>query len=104
MANLAISGLTKNYGTVEVIHGIDLQINDGEFVSLIGESGCGKSTLLRMIAGLEDITDGTIALNDRVINDVEPKDRDMAMVFQNYALYPHLTVAENMGFSLRLRN
>jgi multiple sugar transport system ATP-binding protein len=104
MANLAIFGLKKNYGPVEVIHGIDLQINDGEFVSLIGESGCGKSTLLRMIAGLEDITDGTIALNDRVINDVEPKDRDMAMVFQNYALYPHLTVAENMGFSLRLRN
>jgi multiple sugar transport system ATP-binding protein len=104
MANLAISGLKKNYGPVEVIHGIDLRINDGEFVSFIGESGCGKSTLLRMIAGLEDISDGLIALNDRIINDVEPKDRDMAMVFQNYALYPHLTVAENMGFSLRLRN
>lgn len=104
MANLAISGLKKNYGPVEVLHGLDLTINDGEFVSLIGESGCGKSTLLRMIAGLEDITNGTIALNGSVINDVEPKDRDMAMVFQNYALYPHLTVADNMGFSLRLRN
>jgi multiple sugar transport system ATP-binding protein len=104
MANLTISGLKKNYGTVEVIHGLDLAIEDGEFVSLIGESGCGKSTLLRMIAGLEDISGGTISVNDRVINDVEPKNRDMAMVFQNYALYPHLTVAENMGFSLKLRN
>ena len=104
MANLAISGLRKNYGTVEVIHGLDLTIEDGEFISLIGESGCGKSTLLRMIAGLEDISAGTISVNDRVINDVEPKNRDMAMVFQNYALYPHLTVAENMGFSLKLRN
>ncbi|MDL2398181.1 ABC transporter ATP-binding protein [Rhizobium mayense] len=104
MANLAITGLKKKYGNVEVIHGLDLRIEDGEFVSLIGESGCGKSTLLRMVAGLEDITDGTIALNGSVINEVEPKDRDMAMVFQNYALYPHLSVAENMGFSLRLRN
>ncbi len=104
MANLAISDLRKNYGTVEVIHGLDLDIEDGEFISLIGESGCGKSTLLRMIAGLEDISGGTISLNGRVINDVEPKNRDMAMVFQNYALYPHLTVAENMGFSLKLRN
>jgi multiple sugar transport system ATP-binding protein len=104
MANLAISGLKKNYGTVEVIHGLDLTIEDGEFVSLIGESGCGKSTLLRMIAGLEDISGGTITVNGRIINDVEPKNRDMAMVFQNYALYPHLTVAENMGFSLKLRN
>jgi len=104
MANLTISQLKKNYGNVEVLHGLDLTVNDGEFVSLIGESGCGKSTLLRMIAGLEEITDGTIAVDGRVINDVAPKDRDMAMVFQNYALYPHLTVAENMGFSLRLRN
>jgi multiple sugar transport system ATP-binding protein len=104
MANLAISGLRKNYGTVEVIHGLDLTIEDGEFISLIGESGCGKSTLLRMIAGLEDISAGTISVNGRVINDVEPKNRDMAMVFQNYALYPHLTVAENMGFSLKLRD
>lgn len=104
MANLTISQLKKNYGSVEVLHGLDLTVRDGEFVSLIGESGCGKSTLLRMIAGLEEITDGTIAVDDRVINDVAPKDRDMAMVFQNYALYPHLTVAENMGFSLRLRN
>jgi multiple sugar transport system ATP-binding protein len=104
MANLTISQLKKNYGNVEVLHGLDLTIHDGEFVSLIGESGCGKSTLLRMIAGLEEITDGTIAVDDRVINNVAPKDRDMAMVFQNYALYPHLTVAENMGFSLKLRN
>ncbi|PKR55005.1 ABC transporter ATP-binding protein [Thalassospira marina] len=104
MANLTISNLKKNYGNVEVLHGLDLTINDGEFVSLIGESGCGKSTLLRMIAGLEEITDGTVAVDGRVINDVAPKDRDMAMVFQNYALYPHLTVAENMGFSLKLRN
>ncbi|RWX81030.1 sn-glycerol-3-phosphate ABC transporter ATP-binding protein UgpC [Neorhizobium lilium] len=104
MANLTISGLKKNYGIVDVIHGLDLSVQDGEFVSLIGESGCGKSTLLRMIAGLEDISGGTISLNGRVINDVEPKNRDMAMVFQNYALYPHLTVAENMGFSLKLRN
>lgn len=103
MAKLEISQLRKSYGRMEVIHGVDLTVNDGEFVSLIGSSGCGKSTLLRMIAGLEDVTSGTIALNGRVINDVEPKDRDIAMVFQNYALYPHLTVAENMAFSLRLR-
>ncbi|MBL1418996.1 MAG: sn-glycerol-3-phosphate ABC transporter ATP-binding protein UgpC [Alphaproteobacteria bacterium] len=103
MAKLEISNLTKNYGKVEVIKGVDLTVEDGEFVSLIGSSGCGKSTLLRMIAGLEDITSGSISIDGRVINDVEPKDRDIAMVFQNYALYPHLTVAENMGFSLHLR-
>jgi multiple sugar transport system ATP-binding protein len=104
MANVEISELRKSYGHVPVIHGVDLSIRDGEFVSLIGASGCGKSTLLRMIAGLESITSGAIALNGRVINDVAPKNRDIAMVFQNYALYPHLTVAENMGFSLHLRN
>jgi multiple sugar transport system ATP-binding protein len=103
MANVDISQLRKSYGHEEVIHGVDLSIGDGEFVSLIGASGCGKSTLLRMVAGLESITSGTISLNDRIINDVAPKNRDIAMVFQNYALYPHLTVAQNMGFSLQLR-
>ncbi|NDW06438.1 ABC transporter ATP-binding protein [Jiella pacifica] len=104
MATVEISRLKKAYGKVEVIHDVDLSIAEGEFVSLIGASGCGKSTLLRMIAGLEPITGGEISLDGRVINAVAPKDRDIAMVFQNYALYPHLTVAENMGFSLRLRN
>ncbi|MCY4259133.1 MAG: ATP-binding cassette domain-containing protein, partial [Rhodobacteraceae bacterium] len=85
-----------------VIHGIDVEIRSGEFAVLVGPSGCGKSTLLRMLAGLEDITDGEIAIGGHVVNDVRPKDRDIAMVFQNYALYPHMTVAENMGFSLRL--
>jgi multiple sugar transport system ATP-binding protein len=103
MANVDIAQLRKSYGHEEVIHGVDLSIKDGEFVSLIGASGCGKSTLLRMVAGLESISAGTISLNGRVINDVAPKNRDIAMVFQNYALYPHLTVAENMGFSLHLR-
>ncbi len=104
MATVEIAELRKSYGHEEVIHGVDLSIGDGEFVSLIGASGCGKSTLLRMVAGLECVTSGTISLNGRVINDVAPKNRDIAMVFQNYALYPHLTVAENMGFSLKLRN
>jgi multiple sugar transport system ATP-binding protein len=103
MATLKLEALRKRYGVVDVIHGVDLEIADGEFVSLIGASGCGKSTLLRMMAGLEEITEGRLLLNGKVINDVQPKDRDIAMVFQNYALYPHLTVAENMGFSLRLR-
>ncbi len=104
MANISIANVSKSYGKVAVIHGIDLEIGDGEFVVLVGQSGCGKSTLLRMIAGLEDITSGTISIDGKVINNVAPKDRDIAMVFQNYALYPHMTVAENMGFSLRLRN
>jgi len=104
MANVDISQLRKSYGHEEVIHGVDLSIKDGEFVSLIGASGCGKSTLLRMVAGLESISSGTISLNGQVINEVAPKNRDIAMVFQNYALYPHLTVADNMGFSLKLRN
>ncbi|MBU1314612.1 MAG: sn-glycerol-3-phosphate ABC transporter ATP-binding protein UgpC [Alphaproteobacteria bacterium] len=103
MTTLAISNLTKAYGDIVVLHGISVTINDGEFVSLIGSSGCGKSTLLRTIAGLESITSGSISMNDRIINTLPPKDRDIAMVFQNYALYPHLTVAENMGFSLKLR-
>ena len=103
MPTLDISNLTKAYGDNVVLHGISVTIADGEFVSLIGSSGCGKSTLLRTIAGLESITDGTISMDGRIINTLPPKDRDIAMVFQNYALYPHLTVAENMGFSLKLR-
>jgi multiple sugar transport system ATP-binding protein len=103
MADVEIINLRKRYGAVEVLHGIDLKINDGEFVSLVGGSGCGKSTLLRIIAGLESLTDGSIRLGGRVMDDVAPKDRDVAMVFQNYALYPHMTVADNMGFSLHLR-
>ena len=103
MPKLEISDLTKAYGGIEVLKGISATIDDGEFVSLIGSSGCGKSTLLRTIAGLESVTSGSISMDGRVINNLPPKDRDMAMVFQNYALYPHLTVAENMGFSLKLR-
>jgi multiple sugar transport system ATP-binding protein len=93
----------KSFGGFEVLHGVSVPIEDGEFVVLVGPSGCGKSTLLRMLAGLEKITSGTISIGDRVVNDVQPKERDIAMVFQNYALYPHMTVAQNMGFSLKLR-
>ena len=103
MAQVAIRDLTKSYGTTQVLHGISFDVADGEFVALVGPSGCGKSTLLRMIAGLEDITDGTVAIGNRVVNEVEPKARDIAMVFQNYALYPHMSVRDNMGFSLKLR-
>jgi len=103
MAQVLIRDVTKAYGTTQVLHGISFDVADGEFVALVGPSGCGKSTLLRMIAGLEDITGGTIAIGDRVVNAVEPKERDIAMVFQNYALYPHMTVRQNMGFSLHLR-
>jgi multiple sugar transport system ATP-binding protein len=102
MAGLAVRDLYKSYGTTEVIHGVNVEIGDGDFVVLVGPSGCGKSTLLRMIAGLEPITRGEIRLGGRVINGVPPKARDMAMVFQNYALYPNMTVFENMGFSLKL--
>src|SRR5687768_7290749 len=100
MAAVEIRKVRKSYGDVEVLHGVSIGIADGEFVTLVGPSGCGKSTLLKMIAGLEDITGGEIAVGGRVINDVAPKDRDVAMVFQSYALYPHMTVAQNMGFSL----
>ncbi len=103
MTGVSIDAVYKNYGSVEVLHGLTADIPKGGFAVLVGPSGCGKSTLLRMIAGLEDVTDGTISIGDRVINDLEPKDRDIAMVFQNYALYPHMTVADNMGFSLLLR-
>src|SRR5229473_6116028 len=103
MASVAIREVRKSFGTAEVIHGVDISIDDGEFVVLVGPSGCGKSTLLRMIAGLENITTGEISIGERVVNHVPPKERDIAMVFQNYALYPHMTVAANMSFSLRLR-
>jgi multiple sugar transport system ATP-binding protein len=103
MASVAIRDVRKAFGATEVIHGVDVNIGDGEFVVLVGPSGCGKSTLLRMIAGLENITSGEIRIGERVVNRVPPKERDIAMVFQNYALYPHMTVAANMGFSLMLR-
>src|SRR3982751_1590963 len=103
MASVSFRDIEKSFGATKVIHGISFDISDGEFTVLVGPSGCGKSTLLRMLAGLEDITDGTIAIDGKVVNDVESKDRDIAMVFQSYALYPHMTVAQNMGFSLRLR-
>src|SRR5687768_5047357 len=103
MASVAFNEVKKDFGKTKVLHGISLEISDGEFMVLVGPSGCGKSTLLRMLAGLEDITGGSIAIDGRVVNDLDSKDRDIAMVFQSYALYPHMTVRENMGFSLRLR-
>ena len=103
MSSVDIVEVRKSYGAHEVIHGVSVSIANGEFVILVGPSGCGKSTLLRMVAGLEAISAGTIRIGERVVNQLPPKDRDIAMVFQNYALYPHKTVAENMGFALRLR-
>ncbi len=103
MATVSFKNIQKAYGAVKVIHGIGFDIADGEFVVLVGPSGCGKSTLLRMLAGLEEISGGEILIDDKVVNDLESKDRDIAMVFQSYALYPHMTVRENMAFSLRLR-
>jgi multiple sugar transport system ATP-binding protein len=100
---VGIRNVRKSYGHVEVIHEISFDIADGEFIALVGPSGCGKSTLLRMVAGLEDISDGVIAIGDHVVNDIAPKDRDIAMVFQNYALYPHMNVRDNMGFALKQR-
>lgn len=102
MARVDISELRKSYGALEVIHGASFSIDDGEFVILIGPSGCGKSTMLRMIAGLEEISGGEVAIGGDVVNDLAPRDRDIAMVFQDYALYPHMDVAANMGFSLKL--
>lgn len=102
MASVSVANARKSYGHFEVLHGVDIDIKDGEFVILVGPSGCGKSTLLRMIAGLEEISDGEISIGSKVVNDVAPKERDIAMVFQSYALYPHLTVEANMGFSLKL--
>ncbi|MGD9913063.1 MAG: ABC transporter ATP-binding protein [Rhizobiaceae bacterium] len=103
MAQVAIRDVKKAYGAVQVLHGIDVDIADGQFVVLVGPSGCGKSTLLRMVAGLEAITGGTISIGEREVNNLPPAQRDIAMVFQNYALYPHMTVRDNMAFALRLR-
>ena len=103
MARVEFKQVKKSYGNVDVIHGVDLTITDGEFVVIVGPSGCGKSTLLRMVAGLEPITAGEIWIDGRLVNDLEPKDRDIAMVFQNYALYPHMNVRENMSYGLKIR-
>src|SRR5919205_3512368 len=104
MAQVHMRGVKKTYDNkVDVIHGIDMEIADGEFIVIVGPSGCGKSTLLRMVAGLERITGGEVAIGDRVVNELEPKDRDIAMVFQNYALYPHMSVYDNMAFGLKMR-
>ncbi|WP_460275674.1 ABC transporter ATP-binding protein [Celeribacter sp. ULVN23_4] len=102
MAQVHLRNVVKKYGALEVVHAINLDIEDNEFVVLVGPSGCGKSTTLRMIAGLEDISGGDIAIGDRVVNDLPPRDRNISMVFQNYALYPHMTVRENLGFSLKI--
>ena len=104
MASVTIRNVRKSFGAVEVIHGVDIKIPDGAFVVLVGPSGCGKSTLLRMIAGLESISGGDILIGDRIVNQLPPKARDIAMVFQNYALYPHMKVYDNMAFSMKLRN
>src|SRR5512134_4044588 len=104
MATVDIQRVEKYFGAAQIIRGVDITVADGEFTVLVGPSGCGKSTLLRMIAGLEEITEGEILIGGRVVNRMLPKERDIAMVFQNYALYPHMTVRDNMSFSLRLAN
>src|SRR3954468_22830560 len=103
MAALSFRDVRKSYRDLEVIHGVTTEVADGEFVVIVGPSGCGKSTLLRMVAGLEPITEGEIRIGSRVVNELEPKDRDIAMVFQNYALYPHMSVYENMSYGLRIK-
>ena len=103
MATIKLEDLVKTYGDIEVLHNLNGNIQDGEFVVVVGPSGCGKSTLLRMIAGLEKITSGKISIGDKTVNDLEPADRDIAMVFQNYALYPHMSVRQNMGYGLKIR-
>ena len=103
MAVVSIRNVFKSFGAVNVIQGISMEIGDGEFVVMVGPSGCGKSTLLRMVAGLETVTSGEIAIGDRVVNDLEPKDRNIAMVFQNYALYPHMSVYDNMAYGLKIQ-
>ena len=103
MANIALKNVKKSYGNNAVVHGVDVDIADGEFIVIVGPSGCGKSTLLRMIAGLEEVTGGEVSIGGKVVNKLEPKDRDIAMVFQNYALYPHMSVYDNMAYGLRIR-
>src|SRR5438046_8742737 len=103
MASVSFQDIEKSFGTTKVIHSLSFDIQDGEFMVLVGPSGCGKSTLLRMLAGLEEISAGTIAIDGRAVNDVESKDRDIARVLQRYALYPHMTAADNMAFRLKLR-
>ncbi|MDA9207345.1 sn-glycerol-3-phosphate import ATP-binding protein UgpC [Octadecabacter sp.] len=102
MATVELSNVKKRFGPVEVIHGVSTQIQDGEFIVIVGPSGCGKSTLLRMVAGLESVTEGEIGIGGKIVNDLEPMDRDIAMVFQNYALYPHMSVRDNMGYGLKI--
>ena len=103
MTQVVVKKLVKKYGDLQVIHAIDFAISDGEFVVLVGPSGCGKSTILRMIAGLETVTGGDIAIDNEIVNDIPPRERDVAMVFQDYALYPHMSVRQNLGFGLRMR-
>src|SRR5207237_749361 len=102
MASVTIHSVRKSFGETPILHGVDIEIPDGSFTVLVGPPGCGKSTLLRMIAGLEHITGGEVRIDGKVVNDMQPKERDIAMVFQNYALYPHMTVRDNMAFSLQL--
>jgi multiple sugar transport system ATP-binding protein len=104
MATVTFENVNKRYGDVVAVDDLNLDIRDAEFMVLVGPSGCGKTTSLRMIAGLEEITDGTLRIGDRIINDVPPKDRDIAMVFQSYALYPHMTIRDNLAFGLKLRH
>jgi len=104
MARVQFENVYKRFGKVEIVHDINLDIKDKEFLVLVGPSGCGKSTCLRMVAGLEEISEGDIKIGDRIVNNIDPKDRDIAMVFQNYALYPHMTVYDNMAFGLKLRH
>src|SRR5665213_2386012 len=103
MATLTLDNIKKSYGDREVVHGVSCEVADGELVVVVGPSGCGKSTLLRMVAGLEDISSGAVAIDGRVVNGIEPKDRDIAMVFQNYALYPHMSCFDNMAYGLKMR-
>lgn len=102
MATVSLNGIKKTFGKTEVIHGIDVEIEDGEFIVIVGPSGCGKSTLLRMVAGLETVTDGEVQIGGARVNQREPMDRDIAMVFQNYALYPHMSVFDNMAYGLKI--
>ncbi|MGI9386193.1 MAG: ATP-binding cassette domain-containing protein, partial [Methyloligellaceae bacterium] len=102
MSTIALKSIRKSFGKTEVIHGVDVDIADGEFIVIVGPSGCGKSTMLRMVAGLETVTDGEILIDGNRVNDLEPMDRNIAMVFQNYALYPHMSVFQNMAYALKI--